>query len=310
MLHHDPSLFEQVILRVSEDTGIEASIIEKDYYVTLFLQRIVAHQPNIIFKGGTSLSKCYKLINRFSEDIDLNIDTESHHTEGQRRKLKEAIVSIIEEFGFALTNPDKVRSRRDYNRYVVDYPTIFPTSYLKEHLPGKKCYVFGTASFYDQLLAAGIPVTRDREDGVEVLLCGFDTELTFQKLEDACILLQRGVDFVATNPDWVCPTWYGSVPDCGSVCEMLHRATGRRPKVIGKPQPEMALLAMERFGYAKEQTMMVGDRLYTDIACGVAAGIHSLLVLSGESTMKDAEESDVKPEFIMKDCSELLEKIR
>ena len=134
MLHHDSSLFEQVILRVSEDTGIEASIIEKDYYVTLFLQRIVAHQPNIIFKGGTSLSKCYKLINRFSEDIDLNIDTESHPTEGQRRKLKEAIVSIIEEFGFTLTNPDKVRSRRDYNRYVVDYPTIFPTSYLKEHL--------------------------------------------------------------------------------------------------------------------------------------------------------------------------------
>ena len=134
MLHNDQSLFEQVILRVSEDTGIEASIIEKDYYVTLFLQRIVAQQPNIIFKGGTSLSKCYKLINRFSEDIDLNIDTETHPTEGQRKKLKEAIVSIIEEFGFTLTNLEKVRSRRDYNRYVVEYPTVFPTSYLKEHL--------------------------------------------------------------------------------------------------------------------------------------------------------------------------------
>lgn len=134
MLHNDSSLFEQVILRVSEDTGIEASIIEKDYYVTLFLQRIVAQLPNIIFKGGTSLSKCYKLINRFSEDIDLNIETESHPTEGQRKKLKEVIVSIIDEFGFTLTNPDKVRSRRDYNRYIVDYPTIFPTSYLKEHL--------------------------------------------------------------------------------------------------------------------------------------------------------------------------------
>ena len=134
MLHNDPSLFEQVILRASEDTGIEASIIEKDYYVTLFLQRIVAQQPNIIFKGGTSLSKCYKLINRFSEDIDLNIDSETHPTEGQRKKLKEAIVSIIDEFGFTLTNSDKVRSRRDYNRYVVEYPTVFPTSYLKEHL--------------------------------------------------------------------------------------------------------------------------------------------------------------------------------
>ena len=134
MLHNDHSLFEQVILRVSEDTGIEASIIEKDYYVTLFLQRIVTQLPNIIFKGGTSLSKCYKLINRFSEDIDLNIETETHPTEGQRKKLKEVIVSIIDEFAFTLTNPDKVRSRRDYNRYIVDYPTIFPTSYLKEHL--------------------------------------------------------------------------------------------------------------------------------------------------------------------------------
>ncbi len=134
MLHNDHLLFEQVILRVSEDTGIEASIVEKDYYVTLFLQRIVEQLPNIIFKGGTSLSKCYKLINRFSEDIDLNIDTETHPTEGQRKKLKEAIVSIIDEFSFTLTNPDKVRSRRDYNRYVVDYPTLFPTSYLKEHL--------------------------------------------------------------------------------------------------------------------------------------------------------------------------------
>ncbi len=134
MLHNNHTLFEQVILRVSEDTGIEASIIEKDYYVTLFLQRIVERLPNIIFKGGTSLSKCYKLINRFSEDIDLNIDTEAHPTEGQRKKLKESIVSIIDEFGFTLTNPDKVRSRRDYNRYVVDYPTIFTTGYLKEHL--------------------------------------------------------------------------------------------------------------------------------------------------------------------------------
>lgn len=105
--------------------------------------------------------------------------------------------------------------------------------YLKAALPGKTCYVFGTDSFLSQLDRAGIPVTLDREQA-EVLLCGFDTELTFQKLEDACILLNRGVPFVATNPDWVCPTWYGSVPDCGSVCRMLTTATGREPVVIGQ----------------------------------------------------------------------------
>ena len=77
MLHKDRENFEQIILKVSEDTGIDASIVEKDYYVTLFLKRIIEVIPNIIFKGGTSLSKCYKLIKRFSEDIDLNIEVET-----------------------------------------------------------------------------------------------------------------------------------------------------------------------------------------------------------------------------------------
>lgn len=134
MLHNDKETFEQIILKVSNETGIEPSIIEKDYYVTLFLKKIVQLQPSIIFKGDTSLSKCYKIINRFSEDIDLNIDTKSKPTEGQRKKLKENIVSIIDEFGFTLDNADNVKSRRNYNRYIIDYPTVFSSNFLKEHL--------------------------------------------------------------------------------------------------------------------------------------------------------------------------------
>ena len=132
MLHHNRETFEQVILRVAEDKKIAPEIIEKDYYVTLFLKKIKELQPNLIFKGGTSLSKCYKLINRFSEDIDLNIETEAKPTEGQRKKLKANIVSVIDEFGFVLSNPDKVHSRRDYNKYIIDYPTVFNSDYLKE----------------------------------------------------------------------------------------------------------------------------------------------------------------------------------
>ena len=134
MLHKDKELFEQYILKVSEETGIDAGIVEKDYFVTLFLKRLVAVQPNIIFKGGTSLSKCYKLIRRFSEDIDLNIDTVRMPTEGERRKLKANIVSIIDEFGFTLDNAETVQSNRKYNRYVIDYPACFTVGYLKEHL--------------------------------------------------------------------------------------------------------------------------------------------------------------------------------
>ena len=182
--------------------------------------------------------------------------------------------------------------------------------YLTQNHAGQKCYVSGTETFKQQLRAGGVNLTDKLEDDVDVLVHGFDRELTFQKLEDSCILLNRGVTFIATNPDWVCPTWYGSVPDCGSVCEMLFRATGRRPRFIGKPRPEMALLAMEKYGYAKEQTVLVGDRLYTDIACGVNAGIDTVFVLSGEGTMEDLKTSDVQPAFILDDIAALLEELQ
>ncbi len=169
----------------------------------------------------------------------------------------------------------------------------------------RKCYAFGTRTFREQLSEAGIPVTDRLEEDVDCLLVGFDTELTFQKLEDACILLNRGVDYIAANPDWVCPTWYGSVPDCGSVCEMLFRATGRRPRFIGKPEPEMIYLALERTGFAARQAVMVGDRLYTDIASGVNAGIDTVFVLSGEGTRGDLASGGVEPTWIFDDIDAL-----
>lgn len=169
----------------------------------------------------------------------------------------------------------------------------------------QKCYAFGTRTFRQQLAEAGIPITDQLEEDIDCLLIGFDTELTFQKLEDACILLGRGVDFIAANPDWVCPTWYGSVPDCGSVCEMLFRATGRRPRVVGKPQPAMVQLALERTGFAARAAVMVGDRLYTDIASGANAGIDTVFVLSGEGTLADLEASEVKPTWIFNDVGDL-----
>lgn len=174
----------------------------------------------------------------------------------------------------------------------------------------KKIYAFGTKSFKQQLKDAHLPVTDKLEDDIDCLCMGFDTELTFQKLEDACILLNRGVDYIATNPDWVCPTWYGSVPDCGSVSQMLFNATGRKPRFIGKPEPAMALLAIEKAGYKKADAVLIGDRLYTDIACGVNAGISTIFVLSGEGTMEDLEKNEAKPEFIYDNIRAILNDLK
>ena len=175
MLHNDRETFEQVILKVANETGIEPSIIEKDYYVTLFLKKIVELQPNIIFKGGTSLSKCYKVINRFSEDIDLNIDTQSKPTEGQRKKLKENIVSIIDEFGFTLDNADNVRSRRNYNRYIIDYPTVFSSNFLKEHLIIETA-VYIKAYPCERLQATSIIYDYLKQNGYEDLIQKYGLE--------------------------------------------------------------------------------------------------------------------------------------
>lgn len=178
------------------------------------------------------------------------------------------------------------------------------THLLSNH-KDEKIYAFGTASFRRELQESGLQIVTKPEDDVSVLVIGFDTELTFEKLEHACILLNRGVTFIATNPDWVCPTEYGSVPDCGSVCEMLYRATGRRPKVIGKPQPDMVYMALEKMGCDPKDALLIGDRLYTDIACGNAAGIDTAFVLSGEGTLDDIEKTGIRPTYVLKNVGQI-----
>lgn len=182
--------------------------------------------------------------------------------------------------------------------------------YLKGKYDPQTCYyVCGTQSLKDQLAGAGLLLSDSAEEGADVVLLGYDTELTYRKLEDCCILLNRGADYVATHPDLVCPVWYGSAPDCGSVIEMLATATGRRPLVIGKPKPAMVELAMEKTGFGPAQTVVIGDRLYTDIACGVNAGVDTIFVLSGEGTVSDIEKYHVQPTYIMSGIREVLSEL-
>lgn len=182
--------------------------------------------------------------------------------------------------------------------------------YLKKHHNGQILYVCGTNSLKEELRSEGFTVTENAPDA-QCIVMGFDTELTFKKLEDVSwLLLTREIPFIATNPDLVCPTEFGSVPDCGSVCQMIFNATGKRPVVIGKPSPLMPELAMERLDCSKEETCVIGDRIYTDVKSGLNAGITGILVLSGETTLQILEESSDKPHFVLKDASEILDVLK
>ncbi len=183
--------------------------------------------------------------------------------------------------------------------------------YLKKQFPNHRLYVCGTRSLKKELEMEGFTVTENLDE-VGCIVMGFDTELTFQKLEDVSRLLltRENIPYIATNPDYVCPTEFGSVPDCGSVCDMIFNATGKRPVVIGKPSPLMPELAMAEHGYTQEETAVVGDRIYTDVKSGLNAGITGILVLSGETTREILAASEDKPHLVLEDASEIIAAIK
>lgn len=173
---------------------------------------------------------------------------------------------------------------------------------LRRQHPGAKVYCQGTRSLIRELREGGVDVTEDVEP-VDVVLVGFDLELTSQKLRNSCQILteQPGAVWYATNPDLVCPVSFGFVPDCGSICGMLQNATGREPIYIGKPEPTMIRIVMEKFGCSRSETVVVGDRLYTDIASGVNAGVDTVCVLTGEATEEAARRSPTPPTWLLPD---------
>ena len=204
-------------------------------------------------------------------------------------------IKKLDKLGIAATKEDFITSSQ---------ATAY---YLQKHHKGQTLYVCGTNSLKQELMDNGFAVTEDL-DKVECIVMGFDTELTFQKLHDVSYLLltRPELPYIATNPDLVCPTEFGSVPDCGSVCGMIYNATGKKPVVIGKPSALMPQLAMERLGYGKDETCVVGDRIYTDVKSGLNAGITGILVMSGETTYEILAESDDKPHLVLQDAGEIL----
>ena len=129
MLHDDGELFEKLILKTSESLGINPKIVELDYCKTLFLQKLVLTKPGIVLKGGTSLSKCYHLTKRFSDDIDLNIEGTAQPTSGQRRRLSNNIKQTALQLGLTIANSKDIQCQREFNRFRIDTGSILPIAH-------------------------------------------------------------------------------------------------------------------------------------------------------------------------------------
>ena len=182
---------------------------------------------------------------------------------------------------------------------------------LSERFSGQLLYVQGTASFVAELRAGGMRVTEEYTDDAAAILVGFDTEITGKKIETTCrMLTAHDIPYYAANPDWVCPTEFGYIPDCGSMCRGYELATGKTPIFIGKPEPTMINAVSERFGASRDEVLVIGDRLYTDIASGQRAGVDTLCVLSGECTLDEVQQMQTRPSYTADSIRDLLAVLR
>lgn len=164
-------------------------------------------------------------------------------------------------------------------------------------------YVVGTPSLIQEFEKNGISLTGEHPD---IVVLGFDTTLTYEKLSKACHYIRNGCLYFGINPDWNCPMEGGIfIPDCGSMAKLIEASTGRFPEFFGKPSVHTLNYIVEKTEYQADEIAIIGDRLYTDIAVADGSDVTSILVLSGESTLEDVEKSKIKPDLIYQDLSEI-----
>lgn len=180
-------------------------------------------------------------------------------------------------------------------------------TYLKETYEGRTIYLVGTPDLEENFEQEGILLWREGDPRPDIVVVGFDTTLTYEKLNRACGFIREGSVFLATHLDINCPTENGFMPDCGAFCAAIELSTGADPKYLGKPFKETVDMVLVRTGEKRERVAFVGDRLYTDVATGVNHGAKGILVLSGETKIEDLESSQVKPDGVYESLGEMKE---
>ena len=186
------------------------------------------------------------------------------------------------------------------NVYTSGQATI---RYVQQHFADKKIFLMGTPELEEEFVQSGVSISDD----ADVVVLAFDTTLTYKKLWKACDRIRQGLPYVATHPDLNCPIEDGFMPDIGSMIAFIQASTNREPDVIiGKPNFPIVQAISEKFGQDLSRIVMVGDRLYTDIAMG-KNGIHTVLVLSGETKIEDLQTSTFQPDLVIGSVRELIE---
>ena len=231
------------------------------------------------------------------------------------------LLAHIEQIGgkaYFITN-NSTRSGSDYVKKFRDafglettedqfitsgYMTI---RFLKEHYEGQKIFVMGTSSFVKELRRNGLLITEQAEGGIQCVVVAYDSELSYEKLVQVSkVLLTTDAPFYATNPDLRCPIDFGFIPDCGAICDMITATTDKKPVYLGKPSRTVVDLCLAQSGFSREETLVVGDRLYTDIACGINGEVDTCVVFTGEAKPEDMAGTPFPADYAFENIKGLL----
>jgi 4-nitrophenyl phosphatase len=170
--------------------------------------------------------------------------------------------------------------------------------------PGKRAFVLGNQYMMDELAEGGVQIDMENPDYVIV---GYDTTLDYRKMTAVCDFVRAGLPYIASHPDFNCPTETGFAPDIGAIMAFIEASAGRRADlIVGKPYPGIVEAAVKRTGLSVQEMAMVGDRLYTDVETGLRHGMLSVLVLSGETTREMAEKSETKAHLTLNRLSDMI----
>ena len=177
---------------------------------------------------------------------------------------------------------------------------------IAHRYPGGTVYVIGEQPLMDMVHAYDLKIAPVEAQQADVVLVGLDRYFGYKKLTSAVKAIQNGAAFIAINRDAMLPIAGDLIPGCGTMVAAIEAGSGIHPEVIGKPQPGLLLEAMARLESTVEETVMIGDVLASDIQAGLAAGTHTILVLSGKDTIQSLERSEIQPEHVFADLAEVL----
>jgi len=255
---------------------------------------LLADLDGVIYQGPAAIPHAVKSLVKAAKSMTLGyVTNNASRTPGQ-------VAEQLAGYGLPAQANDVVTSPQSAARVLT---TLLPT--------GALVLVVGGEGLLTEVSAAGFRITRSADDSPDAVVQGFSPEVGWQALAQASFALQRRpeIPWVATNTDWTIPVEGGIAPGNGAMVSAVHLAVGRLATFAGKPEPEIFAVALERWGTPPEHTLMVGDRLDTDVLGANRAGIKSALVLTGIDSAKTLLASDVsmRPDFVLDDLRQLHE---